>query len=293
MSRKIGFASVKGASGTSTAALSVSAAAAVQGPVTLVEADPSGGSLLSWCDDLRPAGDLYDAAMSRDPGGSGCDRAAPRRRRGGAVVGPPVSHRSGADAATCPWDLLFDEDGGDRGRRSRAPLPGRPHLGGAQAMDVIVLVSASEPGPVAATMEWAGRGGRHAAGDVGVSTDRIVMVTNEVVGRRRVSVTPREMASLHGPPYLGHFEHDEAAWSCASRRVGTASLVATQPACPGRHGHRRPRWPDRAGLALSPEGVGGEPGEGRSPRRPGSAGRGPASGVRRPTAGCRTARVAP
>ena len=110
-------------------------------------------------------------------------------------------------------------------------------------MDVIVLVSASEPGPVAATMEWAG-GGRHAAGDVGVSTDRIVMVTNEVVGRRRrVSVTPREMASLHGPPYLGHFVHDEAAVELRHRGVGTAPLVATQPAWSRPPRRSRRRWP--------------------------------------------------
>ena len=42
MSRKIGFASVKGASGTSTAALSVSAAAAVQGPVDARRGGPVG-----------------------------------------------------------------------------------------------------------------------------------------------------------------------------------------------------------------------------------------------------------
>jgi hypothetical protein len=132
VSRKIGFASVKGASGTSTGALSVSAAAAVQGPVTLVEADPSGGSLLSWCDDLRPAGDLYDAAMSRDPGGL----AAIVQRLGDVAVVPswgrPFRTAQALMRPRVPWDLLFDEVAGtvvvDLGRL----YPDAPTPGGAQ-----------------------------------------------------------------------------------------------------------------------------------------------------------------
>ena len=133
----------------------MSAAAAVQGPVTLVEADPSGGSLLSWCDDLRPAGDLYDAAMSRDPGGL----AAIVQRLGDVAVVPswgrPFRTAQALMRPRVPWDLLFDEVAGtvvvDLGRL----YPDAPTWGVLSAMDVIVLVSASEPGPVAATMEWA------------------------------------------------------------------------------------------------------------------------------------------
>ena len=159
----------------------------------------------------RP-GDLYDAAMSRDPGGL----AAIVQRLGDVAVVPswgrPFRTVQALMRPRVPWELLFDEVEGtvivDLGRL----YPDAPTLGVLNAMDVIVLVSASEPGPVAATMEWASRGGRHGAGDVGVSAERIVMITNEVVGRRRrVSVTPREMASLQGPPYLGHLEHDETA----------------------------------------------------------------------------------
>ena len=111
-----------------------------------------------------------------------------------------------------PWDLLFDEVAGtvvvDVGRL----YPNAPTLGVLNAMDVIVLVSPPEPGAVATAMEWAIRGGRDSAGDVGVSIDRIVMITNDVVGgRSRLAVTPREMASLHGPPYVGHLPHDAAA----------------------------------------------------------------------------------
>jgi hypothetical protein len=208
---KLGFVGVKGA-GVSTASVSEAAHLASRGPVTYVEADPSGGSLLSRCDDLRPACDLYDAAMSRDPGGL----AGIVQRLGDVDVVPSWGRAFRTMQALTrprvPWDLLFDELPGtvvvDLGRL----YPNAPTLGVLNAMDVIVLVSPPEPGPVATTMEWAVRGGRDALGDVGVSVDRIVMITNEVVGRRpRVTVTPRELASLQGPPYLGHLPHDEPA----------------------------------------------------------------------------------
>jgi cellulose biosynthesis protein BcsQ len=211
VSFKVGSAGVKG-TGVSTSAFTVAAALAGHGPVTYVEADPSGGSLLSRCTDLRAAGDLYDAAMSRDPGGL----ASIVQRLGDVDVVPswgrPFRTLQALSRPRVPWELLFDEVEGtvvvDLGRL----YPGAPTFGVLNAMDVIVLVAPPEPGAVAATMEWAIRGGRDSGGDVGVAVDRIVMITNEVVGRRsRVSVTPREMASLQGPPYLGHLPHDETA----------------------------------------------------------------------------------
>jgi MinD-like ATPase involved in chromosome partitioning or flagellar assembly len=255
VTRKIGFASVKGASGTTTGALGVAAASAVQGPVTFVEADPSGGSLLSWSDDLRPAGDLYDAAMSREPGGL----AAIVQHLGDVAVVPswgrPFRTTQALMRPRVPWDLLFDELAGtvivDLGRL----YPEAPTLGVLNAMDVIVLVSASEPGPVATTMEWAGRGGRHAAGDVGVSTDRIVMMTNEVVARRRrLSVTPREMASLQGPPYVGHFEHDETAVELLHRGASVLHRSLRRSPLVQSATNLAVLLADRAGLSLSTEG---------------------------------------
>jgi MinD-like ATPase involved in chromosome partitioning or flagellar assembly len=208
---KVGFTGVKGA-GVSTSAFAEAACLAIHGPVTYVEADPSGGSLLSRCDGLQAAGDLYDAAMSRDPGGL----AGVVQRLGDVDVVPSWGRAfrtlQALTRPRVPWDLLFDEVAGtvvvDLGRL----YPNAPTLGVLNAMDVVVLVSPPEPGAVATTMEWATRGGRDAAGDVGVSIDRIAMITNEVVGRRpRVTVTPRELASLQGPPYLGHLPHDEPA----------------------------------------------------------------------------------
>lgn len=151
--------------------------------------------------------------------------------------------------------MLFDELAGtvivDLGR----VYPDAPTLGVLNAMDVIVLVSASEPGPVATTMEWAGRGGRHAAGDVGVSPERIVMMTNEVVARRRrVSVTPREMASLQGPPYVGHFEHDEAAVDLLHRGASVLHRSLRRSPLVQSATNLAAVLADRAGLTLSTEG---------------------------------------
>ena len=66
----IGVASVKGAGGVTSAALVLAAVLRrARTDVMLVEADPSGGSLLGWCEQLQPAGDLYDVTMSRNSAG--------------------------------------------------------------------------------------------------------------------------------------------------------------------------------------------------------------------------------
>ena len=212
MTVTVGVAGVKGAGGVTTSAVALAAVSAMSGPTMLVEADPSGGSLLGWCEDLRAAGDLYDVAMSRQAGGL----ASAAQRFGDMVVVPawgrPFRLTQALLRPRVPWEVLFDEVGGtvivDVGRVA----PDIPTLGLLAAMDVVVLVSPSEPGPVAATMEWAMRGGRHGAADAGLDTSRLRMVTSEVVGRRRrVSVTPRDLASVTGPAYLGHLPHDETA----------------------------------------------------------------------------------
>lgn len=212
MTTKIGVAGVKGAGGVTTAAVSLAAAWAAQGPTMLVEADPSGGSLLGWSEDLRAAGDLYEVAMARQSGGL----ASVAQRFGDMAVVPawgrPFRLTQALSRPRVPWEVLFDEVGGtvvvDVGRVA----PDSPTLGVLASLDVLVLVAASEPGPVSATMEWASRGGRHGAADVGLEASRLRMVTSEVVGRRRrMSVTPRDLPSMNGPTFLGHLPHDEAA----------------------------------------------------------------------------------
>ena len=82
--------------------------------------------------------------------------------------------------------------------------PDAPTLGVLSVMDVIVLVAASEPGPVATTMEWASRGGRHAAADVQqqVSVRAYgfdVGQVRAVVPVQRVPVCPLQ---VEGPEHL-------------------------------------------------------------------------------------------
>jgi hypothetical protein len=169
---------------------------------------------------------LYDVAMARESGGL----ASVAQRFGDMAVVPawgrPFRLTQALSRPRVPWEVLFDEVGGtvivDVGRLA----PDSPTLGVLAALDVTVLVSASEPGPVAATMEWATRGGRHGAGDAGLAVERLRMVTSEVVGRRRrISVTPRDLASMTGPAYLGHLPHDETSVDLLTRGASITDRV--------------------------------------------------------------------
>ena len=64
----IAIGSIKASGGATSTALVLAALAAATGEhVTLVEADPSGGSLLGWCADLNPSGPgLYEGVFQRD-----------------------------------------------------------------------------------------------------------------------------------------------------------------------------------------------------------------------------------
>lgn len=234
----VGVAGVKGA-GVSTVAHAVAAAS---GPAVLVEADPSGGSLLAWCEALQPAADLYDVVMSRGDGGL----TAAAQQLGELAVLPSwgTSFRmaQALSRPRVPWELLFGEVEGtvvvDVGRIA----PESPTLGLLAAMDVVVLVAPSEPGPVAATMEWANRAGRHGAGGVGLPAERLRMVTTEVVSRRRRhSVTPRDLSAVTGAAFLGHFPHDDDAVELLRRGV-----AVTDRSLRGRRFVEMAQWVARA-----------------------------------------------
>jgi hypothetical protein len=206
----VAVGAVKGPGAVSTVTLTMAATAAVSGPVMLVEADPSGGSLLARCPDLAVGPDFYDQALSRN----GSRLVDVAQRLGEVAVVPawgrPFRLSQALLRPRVPWPMLFGEFDGivfvDVGR----VWPEAPTMGVLASADVVVLVAASEPGPVAATLEWAGRGGRHGAAAAAVAEERVRMATCEVVGRRRrVSVTPRDLASVKG--YLGHLPHDEVA----------------------------------------------------------------------------------
>lgn len=231
--RSIAVAGVKGSGGVTSTALALAAARAESGPTLIIEADPSGGTLLSWCDQLHPAGDLYDLVMSRNATGF----TTVVQRLGALDVIPSWGRSFRLTQALVrprvPWPVLLGEHDGtvivDVGR----VYPDAPTMGLIDACDVVVLVASSEPAPVATTMEWASRGGRHGSADAGIPVDRLRIVTNEVVGRRRaMSVTPRDLSAVTGAEYLGHLPHDAAALdvicrggSIADRSVRRSRLV--------------------------------------------------------------------
>jgi hypothetical protein len=212
MTWTVAVGAVKGPGAVSTVTLTMAATAAVSGPVMMVEADPSGGSMLARCPGLAVGADLHDLALSRN----GSRLVDVAQRLGDVAVVPawgrPFRLSQALMRPRVPWPMRFGEFDGtvfvDVGR----VWPEAPTMGLLASADVVVLVAASEPGPVAATLEWAGRGGRHGGADTGVGADRVRMVTCEVVGRRRgVSVTPKDLGALTGVGWLGHLHHDEVA----------------------------------------------------------------------------------
>lgn len=223
----IAVASVKGAGGVTSAALVLAAVRAETDDVMLVEADPSGGSLLGWCEQLRPAADLYDLTMNRNSAGL----ASVAQQMGDLSVVPSWGRSFRLTQALIrprvPWEALLRGFDGtvivDVGR----VYPEAPTMGLLAAVDLVVLVAASEPSPVATTMEWASRGGRHGSTDVGVPVGRLRMITSEVVGRRRtMSVTPRDLSFVTGAGYLGHLPHDPPSLEllCLGASIGDRRL---------------------------------------------------------------------
>lgn len=213
MTVTIAVAGVKGAGGVTATALTIAAVNGAGGaPTLLVEADPSGGSLLAWCEQLRHGLDLYDVTASRDPQ---IWEAATQQLGDISVLpgrGTPFRFEQALVRPRAGWHNLFGQFDGavviDVGRI----YPSAPSMNLLSEVDVVVLVAASETGPVAATMEWANRAGRHGANDIGVSVERLRMVTVEVVGRRpAMSVKPKDLSMMTGAGYLGHLPHDVAA----------------------------------------------------------------------------------
>ena len=216
----IAVASVKGAGGVTSAALVLAAVRAETDDVMLVEADPSGGSLLGWCEQLRPAGDLYDLAMSRNSAGL----ASVAQQMGDLSVVPSWGRSFRLTQALIrprvPWAVLLGGFDGTRHRRCRTASTRRRRRSASWRRATSSCSSPpSEPAPVATTMEWASRGGRHGPADVGMPVGRLRMITSEVVGRRRtMSVTPRDLSLVTGAGYLGHLPHDPASLESAVPR---------------------------------------------------------------------------
>jgi hypothetical protein len=221
----VAVGSVKASGGATSTALVLSASAATTGGcVTLVEADPSGGSLLGWCADLDPSGPgLYEGVFQRD-------LAAGAQRLGGvdvvAAQGDPW-RISAALVRPRGWRPLFDPLDGvavvDIGRL----FPGSPAAQIAGVADVVVLVAPPEPGPLAATLEWVTRRGQFAATDAQIDTGRVRILTVDVAAERRHRIDPGRLARDElGSVYVGHIPFDDGALDllCRGASIGHRSV---------------------------------------------------------------------
>jgi MinD-like ATPase involved in chromosome partitioning or flagellar assembly len=213
--------SVKGTGGVSTTALLLAAGLGESADVVLVEADPSGGSLLGWCEQLSTVpGSLYDVVFDHDRSWS-----LVRQSLGeiGVVVAQGDPWRiSVALERPRSWRAMFDRlDAAvvvvDVGRL----FPGSPAWSVVGAADRLVLVAPSEAGALAATWEWMGRGGQHTATDAPFSPDRMRVVTVDVSPRSVLRLDPGRVREL-GDRYVGHVPHDPAGVGLICRGAALA-----------------------------------------------------------------------
>jgi hypothetical protein len=221
----IAVGSIKASGGATSTALVLAASAAATGEhVTLVEADPSGGSLLGWCADLDPSGPgLYEGVFQRD-------LAIGVQRLGEfdvvAAQGDPWRISAALDRPR-GWRQLLDPLDGvvvvDIGRL----FPGSPAAQIAGVADVVVLVAPPEPGPLAATLEWVARRGQFAATDAQIDAGRVRILTVDVAAERRLRIDPGLLARDElGPVYAGHVPFDDGALDllCRGASIGHRSL---------------------------------------------------------------------
>lgn len=207
----VAVGAVKGTGGASATALGLAAAFGESREAVLVEADPSGGSLLGWCPTLRSeAGGLYEAVFDRD-------RTLGWVRQSLGDISVVVAHGdpyriSVALERPRSWRQMFDRLDADVVVVDVGRLfPGSPALPLVGSADRLVLVCPPEPGPLAATMEWVGRGGQHTASDARLDADRIRTVSVDVSPRGRHRVDPGRLLAELGDRYVGHVPFDDSA----------------------------------------------------------------------------------
>ena len=292
----IGMAGVKGPA-ASTAALCGGRGVAVPGPTMLVEADPSGGSLLAGA---RICGRPATCTTWRWPASRAGSPSVAQRLGDMAVVpawGRPFRLTQALSRPRVPWEVLFGEVGGtvivDVGRLD----PDGPTLGRVGGVGRRGAGGGVGAGPGGGDDGVGDRGGRHGAGDAGLPVERLRMVTTEVVGRRRrVSVHPARWRRCTGaavPRPSAPRRRRRVDLLCRGARSPTGCCAAAARRVPRRPiaaaaGATRagPSTPRREWCVMNVERIG-------TGRRPRPAGRADPPRVRRAAAGRAAARVAP
>lgn len=220
MDELIAVASVKGAGGVTTTALALSAALAARGTsVTLIEADPSGASLLGWCPDLETGGTgLYEAVLHR--------RFVATQQLGDVQVivsqGDPWRISSALERPRVWRDLLRPLPGTvvvDVGRL----YPGTPALPIVGTADTILMCAPPEPGPLAAVLDWINRAGQVAATDRPVDATRVRIVTVDTAENHHQRIDPGRLAHGEiGDAYFAHLPFDARAVDLLCRGASLA-----------------------------------------------------------------------
>ncbi|MEL6894276.1 MAG: hypothetical protein AAFP84_21975, partial [Actinomycetota bacterium] len=215
----IAVGSIKGTGGATSTALGLaSAAGELTNSAVLMEADPSGGSLLGWSEHLNAARpSLYDAASQQDL----------------QVVMQRLGQISVVPAQGDPWKITVALEGVRRWR----PLlqtagdvmvvdvgrlyPSSPTLRIAGEADVLVLVCPPEASPLAATIEWMVRGGQRSSTDTSLDPARLRLVTVDATTSKRSRIDPKSLLREDlGVAYAGHVPFDDAALSLLCRGTG-------------------------------------------------------------------------
>ncbi len=203
---------VKGGLGATTTALALAAALAERRPTLLVEADPSGGSLVGTCPNLGAAPTL-ELMMSERREQATFDQLLQCTQPLGDIVvaaAPPEPFTAHlvVDQPRSPWtSTLRDVDGHvvcDVGRVQ----PGSPAWSVLHAADHFLLVTGSDPMALATSVEWAAQRGRVAPGVSGLAVDvtRIVLLAPGGAGRHG---TPSDrLAAELGPRFAGQLPWD-------------------------------------------------------------------------------------
>lgn len=222
MTQIVALASVKGTGGVTSSALGLAAAFGMRSDALLLEADPSGGSLLGWCPTLDPtAGGLYEAAFERER--PGLSTFVQPLGDIGVVVAQGEPYRIAA-ALERPRGWLSMLDGiADRVVVDLGRLfPGTPARAVAGVSDRLILVAPPEPGALAATVEWIGRGGQHEANDTPIESSRIGLLTVDTGGDRRQRIDPHRLGDELGVEHVGHLPFDGATLETVCRGASLA-----------------------------------------------------------------------